>query len=101
MSYRSSGNVDQRVGIVEAEVVAVVDVPSVGMTGGAAAGSMMTVRVKAEVSPDWWLPRSAERPQGSRDTAGKVVPAGKVAVVRSSDFLRAPERAIELSTLIH
>ena len=74
---------------------------SVGMTGGAVAGSMMTVRVKAEVSPDWWLPRSAERPQGSRDTAGKVVPAGKVAVVKSSDFFRAPERAIELSTLIH
>jgi hypothetical protein len=56
MSYRSSGNVDQRVGIVEAEVVAVVDVPSVGMTGGAAAGSMMTVRVKVEVRLDWWLP---------------------------------------------
>jgi hypothetical protein len=42
-----------------------------------------------------------ERPQGSRDTAGKVVPAGTVAVVRSSDSLRAPERATALSTLIH
>jgi len=29
------------------------------------------------------------RSQGSRDTAGKVVPAGTVAVVRSSDVLRA------------
>jgi hypothetical protein len=37
---------------------------------------------------------------GSRDTAGKVVPAGTVAVVRSSDFLRALERATALSTLI-
>ena len=54
----------------------------------------MTVRVKVEVRPDWWLPRSAhkERPQGSRDTAEKVVPAGRGRVVRSSDFLRAPER---------
>ena len=41
------------------------------------------------------------RSQGSRDTAGKVVPAGTVAVVRSSDALRAPERAPALSTLIH
>jgi hypothetical protein len=29
------------------------------------------------------------RSKGSRDTAGKDVPAGTVAVVRSSDFLRA------------
>jgi hypothetical protein len=29
--------------------------------------------------------------QGSRDTAGKVVPAGTVAVVKSSDSMRVPE----------
>src|SRR5580700_11952715 len=40
------------------------------------------------------------RSQGSRDTAGKVVPSGTVAVVRSSDFLRASERATALATLI-
>ena len=33
------------------------------------------------------------RPQGSRDSAGKVVPAGTVAVVRSSDSLRAFEQS--------
>ena len=45
--------------------------------------------------------RSAgRRSQGSSDTAGKVVPAGTVAVVRSSDFLRASERATALATLI-
>jgi len=36
------------------------------------------------------------RSQGSRDTAGKVVPAGTVAVVRSFDALRASERATAL-----
>src|SRR5580692_132433 len=40
------------------------------------------------------------RSQGSRDTAGKVVPAGTVAVVRSSDFLRASKRTTALATLI-
>jgi hypothetical protein len=40
------------------------------------------------------------RSQGSRDTAGKDVPAGMVAVVRSSDSLRAPEKATALATLI-
>src|SRR5271168_4894568 len=40
------------------------------------------------------LPRSTHRrSQGSRDTAGKVAPAGTVAVVRSSDFLRALEQS--------
>src|SRR5262249_7347729 len=38
---------------------------------------------------------------GSRDIAGNDVPAGTVAVVRSPDFLRAPERATALATLIH
>ena len=33
------------------------------------------------------------RSQGSRDKAGKAVPAGTVAVVRSSDFLRAFEQS--------
>ena len=47
------------------------------------------------------LSRSTHRrSQGSRDTAGKVVPAGTVAVVRSSDFLRASEKATAISTLI-
>src|SRR5579864_9572495 len=41
------------------------------------------------------------RSQGSRDTAGKVVLAGTVAVVRSFDAWRAPERVTALSTLIH
>src|SRR6476659_67037 len=40
------------------------------------------------------------RSQGSRDTAGKVVPAGTVAVVRSSDFLRASKRTTALATLV-
>src|SRR6516225_7667886 len=49
------------------------------------------------------LPRSAHkrRSQGSRSTAGKDVPAGTVAVVRSLDAWRALERATALSTLIH
>src|SRR5262249_17710977 len=38
---------------------------------------------------------------GSRDIAGNDVPAGTGAVVRSPDFLRAPERATALATLIH
>jgi hypothetical protein len=37
----------------------------------------------------------------TRDTAGNDVPAGTVAVVRSPDFLRAPERTTALATLIH
>src|SRR5580700_6890245 len=40
------------------------------------------------------------RSQGSRDTAGKVVPAGTVAVVRSSDFLRPSKRTTALATLV-
>jgi hypothetical protein len=40
------------------------------------------------------------RSQGSRNTAGKDVPAGTVAVVRSLDSLRALKRATALSTLI-
>jgi hypothetical protein len=40
------------------------------------------------------------RSQGSRDTAGKVVPAGTAAVVRSSDFLRASKRTTALATLV-
>ena len=40
------------------------------------------------------------RSQGSRNTAGKDVPAGTVAVVRSLDSWRALERATALSTLI-
>jgi Transposase IS116/IS110/IS902 family len=40
------------------------------------------------------------RSQGSRNAAGKDVPAGTVAVVRSSDSLRALERTTALSTLI-
>jgi hypothetical protein len=40
------------------------------------------------------------RSQGSRDTAGKVVPAGTVAVVRSSDFLRASKGTTALATLV-
>ena len=43
---------------------------------------------------------STRRSQSSRNTAGKVVPAGTVAVVRSFDSLRASERATALSTLI-
>jgi hypothetical protein len=43
---------------------------------------------------------AAERSQGSRDTAGKDVPAGTTAVVRSLDAWRALERATALSTLI-
>src|ERR1700730_18773209 len=45
--------------------------------------------------------RKITRPQGSRDTAGNDVPAGTVAVVRSPDFLRVPERVTALATLIH
>ena len=46
-------------------------------------------------------PRSTiRRSQGSRDTAGKNVPAGTTAVVRSLDALRALEGATALSTLI-
>jgi len=37
---------------------------------------------------------------GSRDNAGRDVPAGTMAVVRSLDAWRAPERATALSTLI-
>ena len=40
------------------------------------------------------------RSQGFRDTAGKDVPAGTLAVVRSLDAWRALERATALSTLI-
>jgi hypothetical protein len=39
--------------------------------------------------------------RGSRNTAGKDVPAGTVAVVRSSNFLRVPEKATAFATLIH
>src|SRR5262249_8869393 len=47
------------------------------------------------------LPRSVHRrSQGSRDTAGKDVPAGTMAVVRSLDAWRALERVTALSTLI-
>src|SRR5271169_4891805 len=44
---------------------------------------------------------STRRSQGSRNTAGKVVPAGTVAVVRSFDAWRAPERVTAFSTLTH
>src|SRR6516164_6599480 len=50
---------------------------------------------------NWSTKKAAiRRSQGSRDTAGKVVPAGTVAVVRSSDFLRASKRTTALATLI-
>src|SRR5438552_5056988 len=47
-----------------------------------------------------WSTKKAAASQGSRDTAGKDVPAGTVAVVRSLDAWRAPEGATALSTLI-
>src|SRR4029453_124061 len=40
------------------------------------------------------------RPLDSRDPAGNDVPAGTVAVVRSPDSLRTPEKATALATLI-
>jgi hypothetical protein len=50
-------------------------------------------------------PRSQQRKNGGlmggTFTAGKDVPAGTVAVVRSPDAWRALERATALSTLIH
>src|SRR5262245_7210448 len=56
----------------------------------------------SSTGPGRRLPRSEHNgPQGSRDTAGNDVPAGTVAVVRSPDFLRAPERVTALATLIH
>ena len=39
--------------------------------------------------------------QGSRDAAGKGVPAGMVAVVRSSDTLRVLNQETALATLSH
>src|SRR5882724_13336466 len=48
------------------------------------------------------LPRNEQtRSQGSRGTAGKDVPAGTMAVVRSPDFLRALNQETALATLIH
>src|ERR1035437_7426476 len=46
------------------------------------------------------LPHSAHKEiTGSRDTAGRDVPAGTMAMVSSTDFMRASERSTATATL--